>query len=95
MSPSDNPLTMTIPNNIPGYRAAKRASQQQAANTMGLSYGTYISIENGYMFPSASTLILICAYYRCNPDDLYEKRSLVYIGYEEPEKWLKPGAWWE
>ena len=49
----------------------------------------------GTVIPSMPTLALICAHLDCTPDDLYEKRTLVIIGLEEPGDWFKDGAWWK
>ena len=56
----NNMEKMVFKNKIKDRRLEKKMSQQELANTVGVSRQTIISIENGTFSPTAKLAYLIC-----------------------------------
>lgn len=58
--------------NLGKYRRKTKDDVAAAAKKLGLSIGTYSTIESGHSLPGKLVLDRICKLYKCIPLDLYE-----------------------
>lgn len=65
---NDHPIHLS--NNLRVLRKAKRKSQQDVADAIGIKRSSYSGYENGTSEPDLSTLLRLCHYYKVAMGDL-------------------------
>lgn len=69
--------------NLKRFRAAKRMTQEQAAERLGVSTQTVSRWECGTTLPDVTILPKIAALYCVTIDDLYQETSMAYDNYAQ------------
>ena len=69
--------------NLKRFRAAKKMTQEQAADALGVSTQTVSRWECGTTLPDVTILPTIAALYCVTIDDLYRETSMAYDNYAQ------------